>query len=180
MDALFLRDAADQPRLLIIEPNRSYLGVFARRLAPFGFRIATALNVHDGLAEMQRMPVDLVLCAVRMPGTGGIELVRMLREDPVQRYLPVILLGGRSDGADLIKAFDAGADGVIRKPFDFAVVAARLRREIDRSHAIARLRADNAALDARITSRAIELGELRAALAASEAERRRLGVANAA
>jgi PleD family two-component response regulator len=98
----------------------------------------------------------------------------------MQRFLPIIGIVGRSDSAELVRAFEAGVDGIIRKPFDFAVLAAALKRQIERSQSIAKLRADNAALDARIISRAIELGEMRAQLAASEAERRRLTAANAA
>ena len=169
--------ASEAPRLLIIEPNRVYLGIIARRLAEFGFRIATARTAHDGLAEVHRVPVDLILSELRLPGSSGIELVRMVREDSAHRHLPVLLIAGRSERRASIAAFEAGADGVVRKPFHFEFLAARISREIERARAIARLRQDNAALDARVISRAIELGELRERWHASEAERQRLELA---
>lgn len=166
--------AGDPPRLLVIEPNRVYLAVIARRLGQFGFRVATARTAHDGLAELHRIPVDLVLSELRLPGTSGTELVRMMHEDAAHRHLPVLLIAGRSDRKASIAAFEAGADGVVRKPFHFEFLAARIAREIDRARAVAQLRQDNAALDARVISRAIELGEMRARWEESEAERRRL------
>lgn len=163
----------ERPRLLIIEPNRSYLGTIGRRLGEAGFRIATAQSAQDGLAELHRVPVDLILSELRLPGTSGVELVRMIREDAVHRHLPVLLMAGRSDPR-AIDAFKAGADGVVRKPFDFDFLAARICREIERARAVEKLQRDNAALDARVVSRAIELGEMRQRWEASEAERLRL------
>src|SRR5215213_1008478 len=108
--------AGDEPRILVIQANRTYLGVMARRLKEFGYRVATAETAANGLAEMYRVPVDLVLCEVKLPGTTGIEFARMMREDPVNRDVPLLLVVGRSDPDAAVRAFGAGADGVIRKP----------------------------------------------------------------
>ena len=179
MDALHLSQhfAGEPPRLLLIEPNRIYLGVIARRLGEYGFRVATARTAQGGLAELHRIPVDLVLSELRMPGTTGVELVRMIREDAAHRHLPVLLIVGRTDRKGSVAGFEAGADGVVRKPFHFEVLAARITREIERARAVENLRHDNAALDARVVNRAIELGEMRARWEASETERRRLELA---
>ena len=109
-----------------------------------------------------------------MPGTSGVELVGMVREDPVHRELPVFLVTGRSDADGAVQAYRSGADTVIAKPFHFEVLIARIGREIERSRQLAKLRNDVAALDARVVGRAIELGEMRDRWLASEAELRRL------
>ncbi len=175
MDLILPRQTAgDQPRVLVIEPNRNYLGLIARRLTEFGYRIATADTAHSGLAEVYRMPVDLVLCDANMRGTNGIELARMIRDDPAHSHIPVLLIVGRSDPGAAVRAFDAGADGVIRKPCHFEVLAACIARQLKRAEALKRLADDKAALDAKIVSRVIELRETQAQLTAAEAERRRL------
>ena len=66
------------------------------------------------------------------------------------------------------------ADGVVRKPCHFEVLAACIDRQLRRADAYKRLIDDNAALDARIVSRAIELRDMREQLSAAESERRRL------
>jgi two-component system, OmpR family, phosphate regulon response regulator PhoB len=166
MDAnLHMKAAGEEPRILVIQANRSYLGVMARRLKEFGYRVATAESAQNGIAEMSRVPVDLVLCDVDLPGTTGIEFTRMVREDPVNRDIPLLLVVGRSDPAAAVRAFEAGADGVIRKPCHFEVLAACIDRQLDRADTVKRLLNDNAMLDARVVERAIQIGELRDELA---------------
>jgi DNA-binding response OmpR family regulator len=163
-----------QPRVLVIEPNRNYLGVLARRLSESGYRIATAESAQSGLSEMYRIPAHIVICECDLPGTTGIELVRMIREDPLHRDVPVLLVVGRSDPNAAVRAFEAGADGVVRKPCHFEVLNACIARQLDRAEAVKRLVEDNAALDAKVISRVIELGEVRDQLRAAEKEQRRL------
>ncbi|HET7816480.1 MAG TPA: response regulator [Sphingomicrobium sp.] len=164
----------DVPRVLIVEPSRNYLGVLARRVSEGGFRVATADSAAGAFAELYRQPADLVLAELRMRGTSGVELVRILREDPVHRDVPIFLITGRSDASGAVEAYRCGADTVIAKPFHFEVLVARIGREIERARAVKELREDKAALDARIVGRAIELGEMRERWLASEAERQRL------
>ena len=164
----------DGPRLLIIEPSRSALGVMARRLNEAGYRIIAAESAEKGVAELYRQPVALVLAELAMPVTSGIELVRLIRDDSLLRDVPVILIAGRSDPTGAVRAFEAGADDVVTKPFDHDVLIARIARQIARATAVGQLRHDNATLDARVVTRAIELGEMRIALAVSEQERERL------
>lgn len=169
-----MQGVGDQPRVLVIEPNRNYLGVLARRLSEFGYRVATAETAQAGLAEIYRIPVDLVLCEANLPGTTGIELARMIRNDPVHSDVPVVLMVGRSDSAAAIGAFRAGADGVVRKPCHFEVLGAAIARQIERAEAVKRLVGDKAALDAKVISRVLELREAQDELRRTEAERRRL------
>jgi DNA-binding response OmpR family regulator len=174
MKTLSMKTAGEQPRVLVIEPNRNYLGVMARRLTQFGYRVATAESAQSGLAEIYRIPADLILCEVNLPGTNGIELARMLRDDPVHAGVPLLIMVGRSDPSAAVRAFEAGADGVIRKPCHFEVLAACIARQLNRAEAMKRLAGDKAALDAKIITRVIELRETQLQLSAAEAERRRL------
>ena len=109
-----------------------------------------------------------------MPGISGSELVKLVRTESIWRDIPIILITGRSAPDGAVKAYAAGADDVVLKPFHFEVLAARIERRLARAKAIEELRLDNATLDARVVTRAIELGEVRARLLESEAERRRL------
>jgi DNA-binding response OmpR family regulator len=166
--------SSENPRILVVEPDRRYLGVLSRRIAEAGYRVATADCVSSAFAELHRLPIDLVLSELRMPKTGGVELSRMVREDPVHRHVPIFLLTGKSDANGAVEAYRAGADTVIAKPFHFEVLIARIGREIERSRSLGRLLQDNAALDARIVGRAIELGEMRERWLETQAELRRL------
>ena len=161
-------------RLLVIEPNRSGLGVLVKRLGELGYRLVACDCPANAIAELHRAPADLVLSELRMSPTSGLELTRMIRDDTALRETPIILITGKSDSAGAVDGFSAGADDVVAKPFHFEVLAARIARRIARAKAVKELRHDNAALDARVVTRAIELGEIRAAYEKSEAERLRL------
>lgn len=164
----------DAPRILLIEPGRSAMNVTSRRLREAGYRIVAAETAETAVAELHRLPVDLVLAELVMAGTSGTALVRLMRDDSGLRDTPVILLAGRADASDAIRALEAGADDIVAKPFDHDVLIARIARQLARAQAVRQLRDDNAALDARVVTRAIELGELRLAFQNSERERRRL------
>ena len=164
----------DRARILLAEPNRSHLGVLSRRLIDAGFRVTTADCVSGAVAELHRLPIDLVLAELNMKPTSGAELARMIRGEVQWNDLPVMLITGKSKPADAVRAYDAGADDVILKPFHFEVLVARIQSRLSRVRATKALRDDNAALDARIVERAILLGELKNQLAAAEAECRRL------
>ena len=166
--------SAGAARLLVIEPNRSALGVLTKRLGELGYRLIASENADNAIAEMHRAPVDLVLAELRMASTSGVELTRLIRDDTALKETPVILITGKSDSAGAVEAFAAGAEDVVAKPFHFEVLAARIARRIARAKSVKELRHDNAALDARVVTRAIELGEIRAAYEKSEAERMRL------
>lgn len=161
-------------RLLIVEPNRNALQVLAKRLGEAGYRIIACEDASNATAEMLRAPVDLVLAELRMDSVSGIALTRRIRDDTMLKDTPVILITGKSDSAGAVDGFGAGADDVVAKPFHFEVLAARIARRIGRARSVKELRADNATLDARVITRSLELGEIRAALQQSEAERLRL------
>ena len=170
MQIRFPLDSApdERARVLVVEPNKTNLGVMARRLAEAGYRIATADSGPSAIAELHRLPIDLVLAELNMPQMSGAELVRAIRGEVQWRELPILLITGKSEPKGAIRAYEAGADDVILKPFHFEVLIARIERRIASAYSFKQLRADNAVLDARVVERAIQLGELRARLAQAQ------------
>jgi DNA-binding response OmpR family regulator len=164
----------ERARILVVEPDRSYLGLLSRRLTEAGFRVTTADCATGAVAELHRLPVDLVLAELNMKPTSGAELAWMMRGEVQWRDIPIMLITGKSRPADAVRAYEAGADDVILKPFHFEVLVARIESRLTRVRSIQSLRNDNATLDARVVERAILLGEIREQLASAEAECRRL------
>jgi len=161
MDIRYPATTDERPRILVVEPNRTNLGVMARRLAEAGYRVTTADSGSSAIAELYRFPIDLVLAELNMPRMSGAELARAIRGEVQWNDIPVMLITGKSKPADAVRAYGAGADDVILKPFHFEVLLARIERRIEWSRSVKRLKDDNAALDARVVERAIQIGELR-------------------
>jgi two-component system, OmpR family, alkaline phosphatase synthesis response regulator PhoP len=85
--------------------------------------------VETGEAALERLlgegePVDLVLLDVMLPGISGFEVVAALRQ--AGRYLPVLILTARGRADDVVRGFEAGADDYLPKPFELAVLIARI------------------------------------------------------
>jgi DNA-binding response OmpR family regulator len=161
MEIRYPATANERPRILLVEPNRSNLGVMARRLSEAGLRVTTADSGASAIAELYRLPIDLVLAELDIPRMSGAELVRAIRGEVQWNDIPAMLITGKSDPKGAVRAYAAGADDVIVKPFHFEVLIARIERRIEWARSVKRLKEDNAALDTRIVERAIEIGELR-------------------
>lgn len=114
-----------------------------RSLSGEGYRVVHARDGHEAWRLLGRPGIDVALLDVSMPGAGGIELTRRLRERPPDAYLPVILVTGSTEPHDVERGLDAGADDYIAKPFDARDLRARIRNvlrirrmeiELRRSH----------------------------------------------
>ena len=153
--------AEERPRILVVEPNRTNLGVTVRRLAEVGYRVTAADCGEAAIAELYRLSIDLVLAELNMPRMSGAELARAIRGEVQWNDIPVMLITGRSEPTSAVRAYEAGADDVILKPFHLEVLAARIERRIEWTRSVKRLKDDNAALDSRVIERAIQIGDLR-------------------
>lgn len=80
------------------------------------YTVETALSGEHAMRQMERCPPDVVLLDVLLPDTGGIELLRTVR----QRYslVPVVMISGIAAIRTVITALESGAAGFVRKPFD--------------------------------------------------------------
>jgi PleD family two-component response regulator len=173
MDIRSTAPPEERPRLLVVESNKTNLEVLAHRLVEAGYRVSAADSGQAAVAELYRVPIDLVLAELNMPQMSGAELARLIRDEVMWRDIPVLLITGKTEPKGAVRAYEAGADDVILKPFHFEVLFARIDRRIERARSFKRLQRDNAMLDARVVERAIQIGELRDRLAAANAKESR-------
>jgi DNA-binding response OmpR family regulator len=85
--------------------------------------------VDTGEAALDRLlqaepPVDLMVLDVMLPGLSGFEVAAKLREQG--HYVPILMLTARGRADDVVKGFAAGADDYLPKPFELAVLIARI------------------------------------------------------
>lgn len=97
-----------------------------------GFRVSVAADGRAGLDAFFAEPPDVALLDVMLPGMNGVSLCRRIREHSL---VPVIMLSARDDPVDVVVGLEAGADDYITKPFDSAVLTARLRAALRRAEA---------------------------------------------
>jgi DNA-binding response OmpR family regulator len=164
-----------RPRtILAVDDSRTNLGVLGQRLGQAGYLVVVSDNGREALDLITGRGFDLVLLDLGHPGVTGMQMINEIRSSPDTADLPVIMITERSEPAAAVEALAAGADDWIAKPFAFEVLIARIERMLARSTRLHELKRANVALDARIAARAIELGEARADLATTRADRVRL------
>ena len=78
---------------------------------------------------VREQPFDLMLLDLGLPGMNGFELLRQLKENPLDRPIPVIVLTAWNSTTDKLRGFELGAVDYLTKPFEAAELRApRLRR----------------------------------------------------
>jgi DNA-binding response OmpR family regulator len=122
--------APSAPRVLLVEDDRAIRESTGRMLERDGFAVRTAANGAAGLAEFEREAPDLALLDIMLPDLDGVALCREIRR---RSQLPVVFLSARSDAIDIVLGLEAGADDYVVKPFEPAVLAARLRAVLRRA-----------------------------------------------
>ena len=165
MELRLLEDAKLSGDVIVVDDSRTALAVMGRRLTQLGYTVVLVDNGMAALDMVQARRFDAMLLDMTMPGMSGLSVVREVRASPVTAHLPVLMMTARSDPAAAIDTLNAGADDHVVKPFDIDVMAARIERLLARAREVDALRRANAALDARIAQCAVEISELRMALA---------------
>jgi len=117
-------------RILLVEDDPTIREMTQLSLQRDGFTVDTAADGPAGLGAFRADPPDLVLLDLMLPGLDGVSVCRAIRESSV---VPVVMLTARSDALDVVVGLEAGADDYVTKPFEPAVLAARLRAVLRRA-----------------------------------------------
>jgi len=118
-----------KPTILIVDDEPTNLAALQQILAD-DYRLVFARDALAALHAARRSMPGLILLDVRMPGTDGLELCRMLKADPLTEAIPVIFVTRLHDAGDEESGFAAGAVDYIIKPFSSRVVLARVRAHL--------------------------------------------------
>jgi DNA-binding response OmpR family regulator len=94
-----------------------------------GFVVTARPDGLSGLDAFRTDRPDIALLDVMVPGLDGVSLCRRIRDEST---VPVIMLSARADSIDVVLGLEAGADDYVTKPFDGAVLVARIRAVLRR------------------------------------------------
>ena len=97
-----------------------------------GYEVYTATDGEQAVAQAKAVLPDLMILDLIMPYRDGYEVLRLLREAPETRAIPVIILSAKSKEEDIIRGLEGGADDFIIKPFNALELVARVRKVLSR------------------------------------------------
>jgi CheY-like chemotaxis protein len=135
--------AASKPYILVVDDSPANIDVLKTALRQdYTIRVATNGELALRIVASDHKP-DLLLLDVMLPGISGYEVLAALRADPSTRHIPVIFATGLAEAGDEVKGLELGAADYITKPFNVAVVRARVCTQLALRKANAALEAQN-------------------------------------
>src|SRR5579871_6823545 len=130
-------------RILIVEDEQHLADGLRFNLEAEGYQVQVVDTGESALDTLrsESNPFDVVILDVMLPGKDGFTVMSEMRQGG--QYVPTLMLTARGHPDDVLQGFAAGADDYITKPFDLAILIARIggllrRREwMNRSHSAA-------------------------------------------
>jgi DNA-binding response OmpR family regulator len=112
-------------RILIVEDEQHLADGLRFNLEAEGFDVELTETGEAALERLEQAPdIDAVVLDVMLPGKDGFSVVAELRER--NQYVPVLMLTARGRPEDVLNGFAAGADDYLPKPFELAILLARV------------------------------------------------------
>jgi two-component system, NtrC family, sensor kinase len=122
----------DPKRILAVDDSKTYLAELSNVLREEGYEVVAAHSGHEALEWLAAQSVDCILLDLMMPDMDGIETCRRIKDSPIFRDIPLIMLTAHEDRATMIEGLSTGADDFIAKSSEFEVLRARVRAQLRR------------------------------------------------
>ena len=119
----------DKPYILLVDDDPNISRLVQLYLEKEGFEVKTADRGDDALALFRKLPPDLMLLDVMLPGMDGFEICKRIRE---VKNTPILMVSAKKDDIDKIRGLGLGADDYITKPFSPSELVARVKAHLAR------------------------------------------------
>ena len=150
-------DIQNHHTILIVDDVPENLTVLGTLLREAGYRVKAANSGSAALRSAGRTPrPDLILLDVMMPEMDGYGVMARLQAGPATRDIPVVILTALGNADDEERGLQRGAADYITKPFQPAVVLARVHTQLQAKQARDWLRDQNSVLEAEVARRMAE------------------------
>jgi two-component system cell cycle response regulator DivK len=105
-------------RILYIEDHPAQSDIMKQMLEFSGYTVVLAMSGEEGIEKARESQPDVILMDLRMPGIGGIEAIKQLKQDPSVADIPVVVLSAWTSQRNREDAEEAGAAKFLAKPVD--------------------------------------------------------------
>ena len=117
-----------QYSVLVIEDSLEFQKVLKFLLDFEHFQSRAATNRSEIVAALRTLPSpDVILLDVELPDINGFDVLARIRQHPILKSIPVIMVTGQTTRQDVLRGLAGGADGYITKPFDYDILLTGIR-----------------------------------------------------
>lgn len=114
-------------RVLAIEDHEDNRRILRDLLESVGYELIEATTGEEGIALAETQLPDLILMDIQLPGLDGYETTRRIKANPALQRVPIIAVTSYALSGDDVKAFAAGCDAYVTKPFSPRELLAKIR-----------------------------------------------------
>jgi len=118
--------------ILLVEDNEDIQKANKKMLERRGgFNVRLAMNLNEARKQINKAEPDLMVLDILLPDGNGLEFLKEIRSS--FNYIPVLLLSVLGKSSDIVNGLQAGADDYIAKPYENAVMLARIEALLRRT-----------------------------------------------
>lgn len=121
-----------RPKVLIADDDHNLRQLLTEALPKHKFEVYQAADGNEAWDTVRNLRPDLVLLDIMMPGLDGLEICRLMRDNPQTSNIPIIMLTAKAQLKDKLEGIGSGADDYITKPFDPLELQARIEMHLRR------------------------------------------------
>lgn len=126
-------EALSQDTILVVDDNDELRRFLYEIFSP-EYRVVLRSDAASALKYLETEYPSIILSDVMMIGMQGDEMCRLIKENPVTAGIPVLLLTAKAGNQAMIEGLEMGADDYIAKPFDVAVLKAKVHAHVANRH----------------------------------------------
>ncbi|MCG8473658.1 MAG: response regulator [Desulfobacterales bacterium] len=130
-EAVVVAPSGRSPKILVVEDSSTTRKVISMTLGKKGYRIVEAVDGLEALSCLSEGTPDLVLLDIILPKMNGYELLSIIRNRPVFRDLPVIMLTSKDGFMSRVKGKMGGASAYLTKPFNPSTLLETIERHLE-------------------------------------------------
>jgi two-component system, cell cycle response regulator DivK len=117
-------------RILVVEDQEDNRRILRDLLTSVGYEVLEAVRGDDGVTLAERELPDVILMDIQLPGIDGYEATRQIRAMPALSETPIIAVTSYALSGDDVKAFAAGCNAYVTKPFSPRALLAKIREYV--------------------------------------------------
>jgi len=120
-------EGTKKPKILIVDDEERNVKLMGAILTNYGYTFETAKNGLEALEKTREFKPDLIFLDVMMPEMDGYEACRRLKEDPMTKHVPIVMVTALTDRESRIKGLEVGANDFLPKPVDATELMVRAK-----------------------------------------------------
>jgi two-component system cell cycle response regulator DivK len=117
--------------ILVVEDQKDNRRILRDLLTSAGYKVVEAVTGEEGVTAAETHRPDLILMDIQLPVLDGYEATRRIKSNADLRQIPIIAVTSYALSGDDVKAFEAGCDAYVAKPFSPRELLAKIREFLD-------------------------------------------------